>query len=303
MRNNSLQIGLLLFGSVILLTSASKLSSFPFFLMNKNKNKRLKGSKEDSEESVGKLTTADSIGLFGIRWRNQIMCSLENEEEDAEPCELEVTNNLDEPILVCWIDPKGILHNFYSVNDGSIKDGSVSNKHLEFTFKNHSFVFLRHSEKQPKMVKDIPKELFIASYVPLKPKYRHCLRLDAPIRTTSSSSFSSLRWGKKKPTISLSCIPIDDEDRQVIVTADKPYLVKSVCGFTLNYESDVFECFSSLQSALEEDLTQLNTLLPPSAVEKLQKGTQLWLNKSLTYGTVKKPVEGTSTTFVWHPPP
>lgn len=70
-----------------------------------------------------------------------------NEEAEAK-IELEIINDLDETILVCWVDWNGNLKHYYPVNDGSINDGSVSNKHIEFGYKNHSFICIR----QPQLI-------------------------------------------------------------------------------------------------------------------------------------------------------
>jgi hypothetical protein len=53
--------------------------------------------------------------------------------------------------------------------------------------------------------------------------------------------------------------------------------------------------------ALVEDLTQLNTLMPPVASKKLQAGTALWVNKTLTFGTAKKPIQGLTLTITLTP--
>ena len=185
--------------------------------------------------------------FFRVRWRNDIKFSsmvYQNELSEAK-CEMEIINNFDETVLVCWIDPQGTLRNFYPINDGSIKDGSVSNKHCEFTFRNHSFVVIRQSIPLPQKVKDIKKENFLLAYTPLKAKHRHFI-------TVSKSSPSS---GRNIIDVALESSPIEsDEDNQLIVTANKEYLCKSICGFLVNYEPDVFDSCPTLEAGITVDI-------------------------------------------------
>ena len=280
-------VGIIFFSSSILLTTGVRIASIPFINMF-NKNKKLKNKAErESISEPGKLVLPNARSFFGIGWRNGIRFSSPDECEGGD-CEMEIINNFDETILVCWIEPNGTLRNFYPINDGSIKDGSVSNKHLEYTFKNHAFVIIRQSDPLPKKVKDIKRENFLFSYVPYKASHRHRLIIQKPVITATSQFM-----GRKIVDVTLTCEKIEvDEDNQLIVTADKQYLSRSLCGFTVNYESGVFDSCSALEAALVEDLTQLNTLLPPAAAAKLQAGTPLWINKTFTYGTTKKPIEG-----------
>ena len=62
---------------------------------------------------------------------------------DDDDVELEVINDLNETILLCWVDSTGKLHHYHPISDGSIKDGSVSNRHVEYTNTNDAFVFIR----------------------------------------------------------------------------------------------------------------------------------------------------------------
>jgi len=70
--------------------------------------------------------------------------------EEATKVELEFVNKLQETILVCFVDCSGKLFHYYPINDKSINDGSVSNRHLEFGYKGHSFVCIR----QPHFIHD-----------------------------------------------------------------------------------------------------------------------------------------------------
>jgi len=289
MKNKSIAFGLLLFGSSIFLTAAVKFGNpIPFFFMN-SRNKRLRNQKDDkdvSDESAGRLIMLNPQDN-SENWKKEIKYSSEIEIENSD-CEFQIVNNFDETVLICWVEPNGSLRNYYPINDGSIKDGSVTNKRLEFTFVGHTFVMIRVSEPLPKAVKDIKKENLLLAYTPLKAKHRHSLVLNKATPVPSS-----LRQKAPSVEVICKCVPIIyDEDDKIIETANKPYLCKTICGFTVNFEEGVFEHCPTLECALSEDLTQLNTLMPLSASAKLQEGTPMWINKSLTYGTTKKPIEG-----------
>ena len=245
--------------------------------------------KDVSDESEGQLIMLNPQD-YSENWKKEIKYSSEIkiENSDCKKCEFQIVNNFDETVLICWVEPNGSLRNYYPINDGSIKDGSVTNKRLEFTFVGHTFVMIRVSEPLPKAVKDIKKENFLLAYTPLKAKHRHSLVLNKATPVPSS-----LRQKAPSVEVICKCVPIIyDEDDKIIETANKPYLCKTICGFTVHYEEGVLEHCPTLECALSEDLTQLNTLMPLSASAKLQEGTPLWINKSLTFGTTKKPIEG-----------
>ena len=213
---------------------------------NNNKRMRSRDREEPVEESVpGRLVLPNARSFFGVGWRSHIKFSSGDDDEVTEAeCEMEIVNNFDETVLVCWIDPMGTLRNYYPVNDGSIKDGNVSNKHCEFTFRNHSFVVIRQSNPLPKKVKDIKKENFLWAYTPLKAKHRHFITMSKP----SPSAGSSQIRGRKIVDVALESSPIEsDGDNNLIVTANKEYLCKLICGFLVNYEPDVFDSCPTLE--------------------------------------------------------
>lgn len=236
-------------------------------------------------------------------WREKQ--SLPNARKDLKDtdCEIHLINDSDEIVVLCWVDDKGKLRHGRPVNDKSIKDGSVSNKHREYTQIYDSFVCIRQTEKLPKTLADVDSKDFIFSYTPKRALSQHAIVLTkSPARKFPRLRFFSRRSKEElEPTfgVKLSCEIYKEEDKQVISSVDKVYDTKVCCGFTLRYEPGVFECTPGLAETLEMDLKQVMKLLPSAACRGLQKSTQLWINKSITYGTVANPQLGTSCTF--HP--
>ena len=89
-------------------------------------------------------------------WRN-----LRSDNSDLSNCELVVKNNLNEIIVICWIDENGVLHHFYPINDNSIRDGSVNPIHVEFTKSQHAFVFIRQRTIIYKKISDINDKVLL----------------------------------------------------------------------------------------------------------------------------------------------
>ena len=56
-------------------------------------------------------------------------------------CQVELINHFGTAVVFCWVASDGSLHHYYSVDGGSIKDGSVRVEHLEYTHIHHSFVW------------------------------------------------------------------------------------------------------------------------------------------------------------------
>lgn len=83
---------------------------------------------------------------------------------DGETCEMLVINELREPVLFCWVDHGGELHHFAPINDGSIQDNSVSNRHLETTSVGHSFVCFRRSDKLPSSLSEVRRNVNTISH-------------------------------------------------------------------------------------------------------------------------------------------
>ena len=55
-------------------------------------------------------------------------------------CQVKIVNKSETDIIFCWVDPSGKLHHFSPINNGSIRDRSVSNVHNENTVAGHAFV-------------------------------------------------------------------------------------------------------------------------------------------------------------------
>ena len=161
-------IGLFIFAISTQVSSTSFLGRylFPFSLGKRSRDKnKLKNSDlylpEDSWSSILSL------------------------DEDGDQCYLEVINDYNETFLVCWVDVDGSLHHYYPVNDGSIRDGSVSNKHTECTHVGHSFVLFRPSRALPKFLADVRDEDFICLYRPQLGLHRHELKISKLERNKS----------------------------------------------------------------------------------------------------------------------
>lgn len=105
--------------------------------------------------------------------------------------------------------------------------------------------------------------------------------------------------GSGKFSIDVEAIELVSEDTEVIDTSQKPYLTRLICGFTIKYESCVFENTPELIPCLEADLDAVCRILPSRARELLQKDTYFWINESLIYGPKKKPIVGKAMCF--HP--
>ena len=56
---------------------------------------------------------------------------------------------------MCWIDHTGKLVHYVPVSDGSIKDGSVSNKHVEFAHTYHAFICIRQTKDMASFLSDV----------------------------------------------------------------------------------------------------------------------------------------------------
>jgi hypothetical protein len=213
------------------------------------------------------------------------------EETESNECELEVINDLNEPVLLCWVTEKGELKHYHPIFDKSIRDGSVTNNHLEYTHVGHCFVCIKQTTILPKLLKNIKDDNFLFIYTSSEKRTKSVLTLSAQRKRLWSKS-TTLR-------VAHQVLPLSHANNDIISSVDKVYLTRMMHGFTVHYEPDVFECTPNFEETLNKDLCVVNRLLPVSARERLQKDTHMWINKAITYGTVSAPVVGTSCTF--HP--
>jgi hypothetical protein len=86
----------------------------------------------------------------------------------------------------------------------------------------------------------------------------------------------------------------------VIDTSKKVYVPEVICGFTCHCEPGVFECTKNFKETLTEDLEAMSKLLPSSACYLLRRDTPLWINTSIIFGPVNKPVNGKICTCKWY---
>lgn len=298
MTDLSKHIGLILFASVCIVSINAKngfLRSVPMWLNRKKEDEGfvgdffMRGSKNDD-------------------WRR--IYSKNDEEFDEEmgfsKCELEIINDLDEVIVFCWVNHTGKLYHFYPINDRSIKDGSVSNAHVEMTHVSHAFVGLKQRSKRPTHLSNVNKEVrIVVNIVEKKPPTLFfgkdfiflCKPTLGGVKQTVRLSKSGKRSGSGvEVTFKREIL---ESANEVIDTSSKHYDITNVCGFTVNFEPGVFEMNPELKEALIQDLSEVCRLLPEAACGKLQASTPFWINQSITYGPKRKPIVATTCTF--HP--
>jgi hypothetical protein len=281
-------IGAFIFSSIVVLTVANHHYSLGHMLRRRFPPKL----KPKPDDDIGELVTAESPAYRLGLWR--LYASQHSNEETDVSCELEIINDLDETVLLCWVTNDGSLKHYRPLNDNSIKDRSVSNVHVEYTYAEDHFVCIRNIEPLPTTLHSIKDECFVFSYIPLRAGTRHSITLSkvAPKRT-----FSLRGAAKCAMKVALTNTAIEDVG-EVIDSSQKYYDTRTMCGFTIHYEPGVFEV-AGFESAFVADLAQLTCLLPENACAKLQSDTPIYVNLSLTYGTSRKPVFATSCCY--HP--
>ena len=142
-------IGFLLFSGMIVLTVSRQSGIFRRFnsIRNIYAQKEVEGPNGDFV-----LRKARRNRL----WRDFVS---EDVGESNSRCEIEVKNDTGEILLFCWIMPTGKLRNFSVILDGSIKDNSCSNCHVEEAQINHAFVCIRKSKRSPKTLTEVSDEV------------------------------------------------------------------------------------------------------------------------------------------------
>jgi hypothetical protein len=288
----SKRLGFLLFSSVVAVTVANLYSPFRF----KFGGKSLRDTPSNNVKSgKGSLIRRSSIDFSSGFWR--LLSSTRLAGRIEEGCELHIVNNLQEPCILCWVAPNGKLMHFRPLNDCSIKDNSVSNEYVEYTYTNDHFICFRNIDSMPEYMKDVPESAFVFSYTPLQGKLRHSILLNEAPPKMLSSLFRG-KQGTPDILVSSSYSMADSED-ELIDTTDKVYQCRTFSGFKVLYEPGVFEEVPGFESIFTADMAQLASLLPGGACRKLQQYTCVYVNKSLTYGTAKNPVVATNCCY--HP--
>lgn len=282
-----------MFSSVILVSVANLY--IPFGSMWRG---RLRGlriiNKDDTNNDEGDLTVHSSPSFALGTWKRK--GSSEDRCGKDSACELEITNDTNEQLLLCWVTGSGVLKHFHPINDRSIKDKSVSNVHLEYTYVGDHFVCIRNFLPLPVTLKDVSPDAFVCSYTPQKAQRRHSISIS---KTVQRKRLLSLRGNPGAVfDVRLTTAPVETE-MDILDSSQKVYLCRKMSGFTLFYEPDVFECVPDFETVFSADVGMLEQLLPPGACSRLQADTHIYVNKSLTYGTKRKPVVATGCCY--HP--
>lgn len=300
--------GLLLFFSSVIICSVSAKNNGIIKIGISWFSKMFKqNTKQDRHGPSGDfIVKGNNANFTNKKWKEN-MVSLPSDSRDSDnKCELEIINNLDEIIIFCWIMQDGKLQNFYPINDGSIKDKSVRNNHIELTCQNDSFICLssaqsspQRKKKEPQYLKDVEDKNFVCLYRPTLGNYRHTIKLQ-----------KSKNLNKNAYLAHISCQKLDINDSEIIDNTNKNYEKHIISGFicmvecdvsedSSNSDSDSFNSHSEFFSIFTKDLEVVSKILPRKACSLLQKGTPIWINKSLTYGHVNAPIVGSSMCF--HP--
>jgi len=274
------RLGLLLFGSAVLVTTANLYLPFSRMFRTSKIPRLRAGFNRGSDE--GELTV-QGLGSYSLgMWK--LRTSTRTSSADDISCELEIINELDESILFCWVTAKGELKHYVPINDKSIKDKSVSNVHLEYTYANDLFVCIRNVQPLPALMKDIADEAFLFCYTPLKSHLRHTLT----VHKTNKRRLFSLRGARETLRVERRCVPVES-DADILDSTGKVYESRTINGFKVRFEPGVFSV-PNFEQVITADINQLVCLLPAGACARLQRDTSIYINKSLTYGTVRNPV-------------
>ena len=158
-------LGLIIFSTLslssMILTKAISINNRYNSLQSPNINIDKKNKKHEIV-----LADKNSDDYINKKWIN-IVSDVKGDIEENQDIELEVINELDETIICCYVDPDGKLHHYYPISDGSIKDGSVSSRHIEFTCAKDSFVFIKQPKVNLKPYANLSSELQYLSPQPI----------------------------------------------------------------------------------------------------------------------------------------
>jgi hypothetical protein len=207
-------------------------------------------------------------------------------------------------VLFCWVSEEGRLKNYYTVPDGSIKDGSVPRTIREDTIPGHLFVVFKACKPLPRRMQDIPPELFLCAYRPRTASSVHHLTLQFhPHKTASvqSSDGINVSCSVRQVESFVQLLPLIQSVDIPVDTTHKQYLCYEggMCGFTVHYEQDVFQANPKLEATLAADLAVICELLPPPVCIALRGSTSFYVNTSISFGPQSDPIVGKGATF--HP--
>ena len=153
-------LGLLMFACVaVVFVSSSKLSFLKNFF--KSHQKTSKRKRVFKPAKCGDLLLKNDIKFNKNLWKYMCSSSINNIE-----CEIDVINDTNETITLCWVDSNGKLCHYYPLNDNSIEDGSVSNIHHETTLTNHLFLFMKSNVPSlPTHISNVDSKVYKLIYI------------------------------------------------------------------------------------------------------------------------------------------
>mmetsp|Transcript_28687 Transcript_28687/g.48174 ORF Transcript_28687/g.48174 Transcript_28687/m.48174 type:complete len:544 (-) Transcript_28687:1119-2750(-) len=309
MSNRQIRLGAVLFSTIVLISLANILNPFSSMLRSGGKYSRStsKSKSKDPQREEGDLivhgSAAFDLGTWKLKSSSEETekgsdVELESSGNRASPkkCELFVVNNGNEKLLFCWVDATGRLRHYRPINDGSIKDKSVPNHHMEHSQTGDHFVCIRNIDPLPMNMREIREDSFVFSYTPLKGDIQHIIKINLPKKRSLPFFFGA---GGRCRELSVT-LEIDDMDStsEVIDSTSKHYNVCNISGFKVHYEPGSLDV-PDFMPTIQADMDQMVSMLPPGACAKLRYDTPIWINTSMTYGTKKKPV--VATTCCYHP--
>jgi len=144
--------GAFIFSGVIVISVRAN-----FFWLHKRKLMANEYGKSSSNSEVECGTVL--MSQENIKKIHSLVSESHDMQNDQNFCELKIVNELEEIVIICWVDESGNLHHFYPINDRSIKDGSVENCHTEFTQTGHAFLILKSNHRKMKKICEATDEV------------------------------------------------------------------------------------------------------------------------------------------------
>ena len=210
-----------------------------------------------------------------------------SDKASSAPLKVTVVNESNELLTYCWIEFRtGKLFHYMPVHPlGSINDGSVSNKSIQHTQAGHAFIVYATSQhvgnSKPTHVGDVTEEAFRTLYRVSPGNDKD----EDHVITIASQKKCGLKILKK-------C------ERKLINNASKEYFDQAPAGKGFHLFCDAGVTKESVE-VLIRDLEEVDKLLPPHALELLQKDTPFYINSTLVYGFEDDPTIGKGSMF--HP--